>query len=274
MPRFSVVIPAYNRAYILPRAIASVAAQTETDWELIIVDDGGSDNTEELTKSYNDKRITYTRQDNAGPGMARNRGMDMAQGEWITYLDSDDLFYPRFLATIKNCRGHYGICAHERTITFLNSDGSVRSEKKDPNNQTGTLTLQDFYDWKVKTTSSGLFHLRGAQAIWRDVFIEDLDFILQLAANDPDGFSYIPDTLVDYNQAYNGDGLCSQATYGTYAKAFGQIYEWHKNDPLMKNPDVYLGRVKKYTELQERMDAGLEIPLQYKYFPELWENQK
>lgn len=271
MPKFSIVIPAYNRAYILPRAIASVQVQTESDWELIVVDDGGSDNTEELIKNYNDPRIQYTRQDNAGPGMARNRGMDMAQGEWVTYLDSDDMFMPEYLTQVAVCGGRYGACKQKRSLVFLNDDGSVRAEKADPNNEDGDVTLQDFYDWRVKTTSSGLFHKRGYKSRWRVVRIQDLDFILQLGCEDPEGFVYIPHRLVDYRQSYNGDGICATATYGSYAKAFGQIYEWHKNDPLMTNPEVYLGRVKKYTELQARMDAGQEIPPQYKYFPELWE---
>jgi hypothetical protein len=92
-----------------------------------------------------------------------------------------------------------------------------------------------------------------------------------LGTENPEGFVHLPEKLVDYRQSYNGDGLCSAATYDLYAQAFSQIYEWHKNAPLMKNPDVYLSRVKKYTELHARAEAGLEMPPQYKYFPELWE---
>lgn len=267
MPKFSIIIPTYNRVYILPRAIDSVRAQTMSDWELLIVDDGSTDNTADVIKNYNDPRIRHILQKNAGPSAARNNGMKRAQGDMIAYLDSDDALAPEYLTSL---RGRYGTCNQKRTIAFLNADGSIQSEKTDVNNQDGPVTLQDFYDWRVKTTSSGLFHQKDIPAIWRDVMIEDLDFILQLGALDPDGFTHISQALVDYRQSYNGDGLCSKATYGLYAKAFGQIYEWHKNDPLMKNPDVYLGRVKKYMELQARVDAGLEPPPQYKYFPELW----
>jgi hypothetical protein len=171
-------------------------------------------------------------------------------------------------------QGRYGICAHKRTLAFLNDDGTVRAEKTDPNHQSDTITLQDFYDWRVKTTSSGLFHRRDHKARWRDVMIEDLDFIMQLALEDPNGFAYIPQTLVDYRQSYGGDGLCSKASYAAYSQAFSQIYEWHKNDPLMRDPEIYLSRVKTYAEKQARVDAGLEPPPHYKYFPEFWAGQK
>lgn len=273
MPKISIVIPTYNRGYMLNRAINSIKSQDVNDWELFIVDDGGNDNTADVVAAHNDARITYIKQNNAGPGPARNTGMDASSADIIAYLDSDDVFLPGYLNHVLACGGRYGTCKQKRTLVFLNADGSVASEKPDPNNEDGEVTLQDFYDWKVKTTSSGLFHRRGYKSRWRVVRIQDLDFMLQLGAEDPEGFAYIPHRLVDYRQSYNGDGLCSQATYASYAHAFGQIYEWNKDAPLMKNPEVYLGRVKKYTELQAKVEAGEEIPPQYKYFPELWKNQ-
>lgn len=271
MPAISVIIPTYNRAYVLARAVNSLRAQTLSDWELIIVDDGSGDNTHETVTGFNDARIRYLHQTNAGPSAARNHGLAHAKSDMIAYLDSDDAFYPAYLERVLKSSAHYGTCKQKRTLVFLNADGSIRCEKTDPNNEDGPVTLQDFYDWRVKTTSSGLFHRRDLKARWRDVMIEDLDFILQLAVLDPEGFAYLPQTLVDYRQSYNGDGLCSKATYGLYAQAFGQIYEWHKNDPMMKNPHVYLDRVKGYADKQARMDAGRELPPIYKYFPELWD---
>ena len=94
MPQVSVIIPTYNREKIIKRSIMSVLNQTLTDVELIIVDDGSTDNTEDEVKSINDSRIRYVKQKNQGACVARNRGIDEAVGEYIAFQDSDDEWYP------------------------------------------------------------------------------------------------------------------------------------------------------------------------------------
>jgi glycosyltransferase involved in cell wall biosynthesis len=90
-PRVSVVIPTHNRASVLPRAIASVVAQTFSDWECIIVDDASSDDTESVVAGYGDPRIKYLRLAvNQGQCAARNHGIRAASGEYVAFLDSDD----------------------------------------------------------------------------------------------------------------------------------------------------------------------------------------
>jgi glycosyltransferase involved in cell wall biosynthesis len=91
MPTVSIIIPTYNRAHVLGRAIRSVLAQTYQDFELIIVDDGSTDNTERLVKSFNSKKIRYIRhRENKGPAAARNTGIRSAKGDFIAFQDSDD----------------------------------------------------------------------------------------------------------------------------------------------------------------------------------------
>jgi glycosyltransferase involved in cell wall biosynthesis len=94
MPKVSVIIPTYNRADMLGDAIQSVISQTYQDWEMVIVDDGSTDNTEELVKEIKEPRINYIFQENKGQPGARNTGIRNACGEYITFLDSDDLFMP------------------------------------------------------------------------------------------------------------------------------------------------------------------------------------
>lgn len=89
----SIVLPSYNRAHILPKAVESILRQTYKDFELIIVDDGSSDNTCEVVKSFDDNRIVYVRQENAGACVARNNGIDHARGEYIAFQDSDDIWH-------------------------------------------------------------------------------------------------------------------------------------------------------------------------------------
>lgn len=98
MPKVSVVIPTYNRAHLLGRAIQSVLDQTYRDFEIIIVDDASSDNTEEVVKGFNDERIQYIRHEkNKGEGAARNTGIEAAKGEYIGSQDSDDEWLPEKL---------------------------------------------------------------------------------------------------------------------------------------------------------------------------------
>ena len=101
MPEVSVIVPTYNRADILPRAIESVLDQTFSDFELLIIDDGSSDNTTEVVRSYNDSRIKYIRHEtNRGQNEARNTGVKNSNGRYISYLDSDDIFLSTYLEEV------------------------------------------------------------------------------------------------------------------------------------------------------------------------------
>ena len=100
-PTVSIVLPTYNRAHLLPRAIDSIIAQTMNDWEIVLVDDGSTDETPDLTRDCQrrlGKRFVVIRQRNAGPGAARNHGIDRCRGRFVTFLDSDDEYLPTKLA--------------------------------------------------------------------------------------------------------------------------------------------------------------------------------
>jgi glycosyltransferase involved in cell wall biosynthesis len=93
-PFFSIILPTYNRAHLIETAVKSVLNQTFSDWELIIVDDGSTDNTKEVISEFasSDKRIKYFYQENQERSIARNNGIDHAKGEYICFLDSDDYY--------------------------------------------------------------------------------------------------------------------------------------------------------------------------------------
>lgn len=94
MPTISVIIPVYNGQKTIKETIQSVLNQTFADWELIIVNDGSQDATLEIINSINDYRIKVFSYSNAGVSSSRNRGIDQAQGEFISFLDADDLWTP------------------------------------------------------------------------------------------------------------------------------------------------------------------------------------
>lgn len=94
----SVIIPTYNRAHLVGRAIESVLNQTYQNFEIIVVDDGSTDNTEEVVKNFNNKVIRYIRhKENRGGGAARNTGIKEAEGNYIAFLDDDDEWLPEKL---------------------------------------------------------------------------------------------------------------------------------------------------------------------------------
>jgi glycosyltransferase involved in cell wall biosynthesis len=103
-PVVSVIIPTYNQADLLQRALKSVINQSFQNWEAIVIDNYSHDNTQEITESFNDPRIRYVAFSNKGIiAASRNHGIHLATGEHIAFLDSDDLWYPSKLATCLDC---------------------------------------------------------------------------------------------------------------------------------------------------------------------------
>lgn len=96
---FSVIIPCFNRLSYLPQALSSVWSQTFTDYEVIVVDDGSTDGTAEYLSTQT-ARVRVVHQQNAGPGAARNAGIAEATGEYLAFLDSDDIWFPWTLAEV------------------------------------------------------------------------------------------------------------------------------------------------------------------------------
>lgn len=131
-PRFSVIIPAYNSETTLARAIDSVLAQSYPAQEIIVVDDGSTDGTPEVAARYGSK-LHYIRQDNAGVSSARNQGAQAASGDWLTFLDADDWYYPDRL------RLHAEWIEEDAALDFLTGDYEYRD---DAGNLLGTSMSQ------------------------------------------------------------------------------------------------------------------------------------
>ena len=129
-PFFSVVVPAYNRAHLLPRCIASLSAQRDSDFEIVVVDDGSTDNTASTVSEQaktSPVPLHYIHQSNQGAGQARNTGAERASGEFLLFLDSDDEVNPEWLErmhdTIRSTSADIVSCGAE----FIDVDGKRRS---------------------------------------------------------------------------------------------------------------------------------------------------
>jgi glycosyltransferase involved in cell wall biosynthesis len=103
MTLFTIIIPTYNRAYLLKRSIDSVIEQTYSHWELIIVDDESEDDTENLVRSFNDERIRYIYKKNKERSAARNTGINYSKGDYVCFLDSDDYYLNNHLEEFNKC---------------------------------------------------------------------------------------------------------------------------------------------------------------------------
>ncbi|MFY0651991.1 MAG: glycosyltransferase [Cyclobacteriaceae bacterium] len=133
MPTISVIIPTYNRAHLIKETIKSVLRQTFSDYELIVVDDGSTDNTEKLISNYPD--IRYIKISNSGQSIASNIGIHASESEYIALLDSDDLWDDHFLSTsytvLKENKSYdFSYCNY----SYFTSDGLI-SEKYLPKNK-------------------------------------------------------------------------------------------------------------------------------------------
>lgn len=104
-PLISIIVPVYNTESYLRNAIDSVLRQEYKNWELILVDDGSTDGSGRICDEYseNDPRVRVIHKPNSGVSDTRNKGLDMAKGEWIFFLDSDDELYPYSLSSLLKC---------------------------------------------------------------------------------------------------------------------------------------------------------------------------
>jgi len=199
MPTVSVIIPAYNHSKSVKEAIESVLNQSFANLEVIIIDDGSTDDTRSVIEQIQDSRIRYYYKDNGGRCTARNLGLFKAQGQYIAFLDHDDLWPPEYLHTLINQlekNRDYGI-AYARIIV-LRPDGSKRELGSPDRLKSGWLTKDYFYSSPCISPSATCFRA----SVWEDTFwdeklqiaSEDYDVFLRLSTKTK--FLFVPDTYL------------------------------------------------------------------------------
>lgn len=275
---FSIITTTFNRGYIVWKAIQSIQKQIYPYFELLVVDDGSTDNTEQvIAELQRDPRIKYFKIEHLGGSAARNYGLKKSTGEIITYVDSDDHVYENYLSVAleyfeKNPKKIFATCNYNRRLELYEKNKLVTFNKAS-SAQKLEVKLQDFYHWEVKTCGTGIFHRNKTikdGVFWDTKFrmLDDLDFILQLGRKYPDGFLHIPYVLFEYLQKYGGDSICSNTSYYDQGIAFEKIYKKHKKDPLMKGQKWYPTKAEYYKNLQKEIGLGKVPDPKYKHFPE------
>lgn len=204
MPKVTVIIPTYNRAAYLRHAMASVVAQTFTDWEILVVDNASQDNTREVVEEFKEKPIQYIRHEsNRGGAVARNTGITHSQSEYIAFLDDDDEWLPKKLEAQMNVFEHSSPQV-----------GAVYTGHRNVNRGTGETTgiwrplkRGNIYEelmkknW-VSTTSSVVLRRECVEKV--GIFDERLpsfqDYDLWIRIAKEYEFEYVDDLLVTYYQ--------------------------------------------------------------------------
>lgn len=133
MPKVSIIVPAYNAEKLLPDTVASVISQSFRDWELLIVNDGSADSTPLLAQKFaaDDNRIKLINRENGGLSAARNSGIDAASGEYISFLDADDIWHKDFLSILVKVADESGADISAATFfEFENSSDSMPDYSK------------------------------------------------------------------------------------------------------------------------------------------------
>ncbi|AWM34916.1 glycosyltransferase family 2 protein [Hymenobacter nivis] len=143
-PFFSVIVPSYNRADIITLTLEAILRQEDADFELIVVDDGSRDNTEEVVARLHDPRIRYFRKENGERGAARNYGARQARGRYLNFFDSDDEMYPNHLRVVREFLAAHGEVEFLHTgYEVINGAGRVVHEVCDFPPLTNELLLHD-----------------------------------------------------------------------------------------------------------------------------------
>ncbi len=123
---FSIVIPAYNRAHMIKQTLESTFLQTYNNYEIIVVDDGSTDNTEEVVMSIKNPKVVYHKKINEERAVARNTGFNLAKGDYVTLLDSDDFLYPTHLEeAVKYIKANKDVVVIRFDFDVVDSDKKV-----------------------------------------------------------------------------------------------------------------------------------------------------
>ena len=191
----SVIIPTYNRASTIERAIDSVLKQTYVEFELLIVDDGSTDNTEEIVRNIKDKRIKYIKRDNGGAAAARNTGVQKACYDYIAFQDSDDYWYPTKLEKQMEM-----LIDNNADATFckLKRHNYSKNEVVWPNIKEGFVESKLFLESSLVSTQT----LVGKKEVFMKYpFRENLpaleDFAFSIEATQEYNFYHVDEVLVD-----------------------------------------------------------------------------
>lgn len=277
----SLIIPTHNRAELLPRAINSVLAQTDQDWELIIVDDGSTDGTKAAVNHFTDPRIHYVYQDNRQLNGARNTGVANIKGAYAGFLDDDDELLPDHLArlryAIENDGGKHNIYRSGELLrrdtketvghNYLNGQDLLPQLWEHPTGLFGMLIKAEF----LQKNTFDEAHLLLDDFLWLNrvlptASLHQIDAHTAVVNLHPDQRSahYLTDELLEKNisrlaEAYNLPGVAERVPFDAYQQQIFHQYLHYSRQLGRRGETLHALKMWKKGISYARVDDSVEL---------------
>ena len=278
----SIIIPTYNRAHLITQTLDSILEQTYTNWECIIVDDGSTDNTEEIVKTYcaKDTRFQFFKRPMhlpKGPNACRNYGFELSKGEYVNWFDSDDLYLPfAFEKFIKNFNHEV-----DTVVSKIEKVDGVTLKKINENNIISNELLQDYLIGVVT------FYVCGP--LWKKTFLinqnelfdekitnlDDWDFNLRMLYQNPK-IVFVNEPLIQYR--IHNTSLAHEINKLNYNEILSELNAREKHVKLLSKSKIIDSNILKnyikercnyfFRESMVKKDAN-----RFKYFTLLLKQQ-
>lgn len=249
MEKVSIIIPIYNVEKYLEKCLESVLGQTYENLEIILVDDGSADRSAEIATKFakKDSRIKLVRQENQGQSSARNAGLSLATGEYISFVDSDDQIKPNFISSLVNLyTGNVSItvCGHEyRRLKNGTSDflyqSPLKPRQKHESKKSYVLKLLA-KDGRMYSCNNKLFRkqiIKKHQIFFDESlnFAEDTKFVLDYLKYASGEIAYDSAPLYIYNYGTDGSTIKKTATiWSNWQKSYENLKTWLGKNPTMQ----------------------------------------
>lgn len=242
MPKVSVVVPVFNGEKYIAAAIESVLDQNYKDFEIIVVDDGSTDATEKIVRQFSGS-LSYHRQENRGAGTARNLGVSLAQGDWIAFLDADDVWYPHKLAVqMENIETYPEVAFFYSDMDQIDEEGRLGqqrflSAKLDYRKGSRLIAVlfnnQPFpYPSTVLLRKDVFLEAGGFNPLFRGKYLEDLEFPARVKRIS--SMYFFPKSLVKY-RVYNSHRTTDTSGWEwNWPILWGCLSEIYKDRPEME----------------------------------------
>ena len=262
-PLVSIIVPTYNRASFLSECIDSVLAQSYPNWELIIVDDGSTDQSKSIIESYlTDERIRYHYQENQGQSVARSVAIDQACGEYIAFLDSDNMWLPNRLAMgLKAFDQDSSIGVSYGDIITINEQGDELS-KENMTRHSGRivdrLLMDNFVSMNTTLTKKTAIDQVGGMN--RNIKRAD-DYDLWLRLSGQFKFKYIPEFMAYYRVMENQISSNKDGRFQSNEKIIKDFLENHTSSvstlEARKGLGAFYARKAAYEASMSRFSRSL-----------------
>lgn len=245
----SVIVPVFNGQATIKRCIESILAQTLCDIEIIIVDDGSTDNTPQIINSIGDSRIMLIRQENQGQGAARNTGLSCAKGTYAAFVDADDTIEPQMLEKMHCAAEMYGCDIVQCNLTDIMPDGTTRTQlipfegvvSPDSEYMAKYMTANVYHSYEVCNKLFRMDFIKKNKLSFKDTkkyFSEDLLFNME-AVRFLHKICFLKEPYYNY---YQSETSHLHSSLAMRAEKIERLFEYYaKKYPDMDKQAYYLG---------------------------------